>query len=115
VRVAAHLAARLREGRTRPGHARLPRQRPGPLPRRGGRGGVTAAELAQRAIAKAAPAGLALVTHERSLMLRFAAGRPTQATAIDDFTLEIAVPLDGHVGRAATNAVDDTGIAECAE
>jgi predicted Zn-dependent protease len=47
-------------------------------------------------------------------MLRFAAGRPTQATAIDDLTLEIATPVDGHVGRAATNALDDEGIAECA-
>jgi PmbA protein len=76
---------------------------------------VTAAELAKRAVAKAAPDGLALVTHERSLMLRFAAGRPTQATAIDDFTLEIAVPLQGHVGRASTNAAEDAAIADCAE
>jgi PmbA protein len=76
---------------------------------------VTAAELAKRAVATAAPGSLALVTHERSLMLRFAAGRPTQATAIDDFTLEIAVPLEGHVGRATTNAVDDAALAECAE
>jgi PmbA protein len=76
---------------------------------------VTAAELAERAVARAAPGSLALVTHERSLMLRFAAGRPTQSTAIDDFTLEIAVPLDGHVGRASTNAPDDAAIAECAE
>jgi PmbA protein len=76
---------------------------------------VTATELAERAVARAAPGSLALVTHERSLMLRFAAGRPTQSTAIDDFTLEIAVPLDGHVGRASTNAPDDAAIAECAE
>jgi predicted Zn-dependent protease len=76
---------------------------------------VTAADLAERAVARAAPGSLALVTHERSLMLRFAAGRPTQATAIDDFTLEIAVPLEGHVGRATTNAVDDAAIADCAE
>ena len=76
---------------------------------------MTAADLANRAVATAAPKSLALVTHERSLMLRFAAGRPTQATAIDDYTLDIAVPLDGHVGRASTNAVDDAAIAECAE
>ena len=76
---------------------------------------MTAAELAGRAVARAAPNGLALVTHERSLMLRFAAGRPTQATAIDDFTLDIAVPLEGHVGRASTNAVDDAAIVDCAE
>ncbi len=76
---------------------------------------MTAAELAERAVAEAAPNGLALVTHERSLMLRFAAGRATQATAIDDFTLDIAVPLEGHVGRASTNAVSDAAIADCAE
>ena len=76
---------------------------------------MRAADLAERAVARAAPGSLALVTHERSLMLRFAAGRPTQATAIDDFTLEIAVPLEGHVGRATTNAVDDAAVADCAE
>jgi PmbA protein len=75
---------------------------------------VTAADLAQRAAARSGPDSFALVTRERSLMLRFAAGRPTQATAIDDFTLEIAVPLDGHVGRASTNAMDDGSIADCA-
>jgi PmbA protein len=76
---------------------------------------VTITELAERAVAKAGPEGLALVTHERSLMLRFAAGRPTQSTAIDDLTVEIAVPLNGHVGRAATNALDEAGLADCAK
>jgi predicted Zn-dependent protease len=59
--------------------------------------------------------GLALVTRERSLMLRFAAGRPTQATAIDDVTVEIAAPFRGQVGRASTNATDPPALAECAE
>ena len=45
-----------------------------------------------------APSAFALVTRERSLMLRFAAGRPTQSTAIDDVTVEIAIPFRGHVG-----------------
>jgi predicted Zn-dependent protease len=75
---------------------------------------VSAADLAARAVAKSGPESLALVTQERSLMLRFAAGRPTQSTAIDDLTLEIAIPVDGHVGRATANSVDDEGIAECA-
>ena len=44
------------------------------------------------------------MVRERSLMLRFAADRPTQATAIDDVTVELAVLRDGHVGRATTNA-----------
>jgi PmbA protein len=76
---------------------------------------VTAGDLALRAAWQAGAGGLALVTHERSLMLRFAAGRPTQSTAIDDVTVEIAVPFHGHVGRASTNEVDDAALAECAE
>jgi PmbA protein len=75
---------------------------------------VSTAELASRAVEFAGPDAFALVTYERSLMLRFAAGRPTQSTAIDDFTLEIAIPFRGHVGRAATNAVDDASLADCA-
>jgi PmbA protein len=75
---------------------------------------VITEELAGRAVALAGPGALALVTRERSLMLRFAAGRPTQSTAIDDITVEIAIPLLGHVGRAATNAGDDASLAECA-
>jgi len=75
---------------------------------------VITAEVAGRAAARAGGDGLALVTRERSLMLRFAAGRPTQATAIDDFTVEIAIPFHGHVGRASTNAIDDASLDECA-
>ena len=37
-------------------------------------------------------------------MLRFARNRPTQATAVDDVTVELAVLADGHVGRASTNS-----------
>ncbi len=62
-----------------------------------------AAELAQRALARAGADALVQVTRERSLLLRFAASRPTQATAVDDVTVEVAVLHDGHVGRAATN------------
>ena len=47
-------------------------------------------------------------------MLRFARSRPTQATSIDDLTVEIAVLRGGHVGRAATNRVDDDALADCA-
>jgi PmbA protein len=75
---------------------------------------VSTGELAGRAARHAGRDGLALVTRERSLMLRFAAGRPTQSTAIDDVTVEIAVPFQGHVGRASTNAVDDGSLEECA-
>jgi predicted Zn-dependent protease len=76
---------------------------------------VSAGDLAQRAVDVAGAEAFALVTWERSLMLRFAAGRPTQATAIDDLTVEIAIPFHGQVGRAATNAVDDASLADCAE
>jgi len=72
-------------------------------------------ETAGRAAAHGGPNAFVLVTRERSLMLRFAAGRPTQSTAIDDVTVEIAIPLEGQVGRAATNAVDDASLADCAE
>ena len=71
-------------------------------------------DVAERAAARAGSGALALVTRERSLLLRFAASRPTQSTGIDDVTVEIAVPLRGNVGRAATNAVDDESLAECA-
>jgi len=72
-------------------------------------------ELADRAAGHGGPDAFALVTRERSLMLRFAAGRPTQTTAIEDVTIEIAIPFHGHVGRAATNEIDDGALAKCAE
>jgi PmbA protein len=75
---------------------------------------VNTLEVAERAARHAGPYALALVTRERSLMLRFAASRPTQSTGIDDVTVEIAVPLRGNVGRAATNSVDDQSLADCA-
>ena len=71
-------------------------------------------EVAERAAERGGPGALALVTRERSLLLRFAASRPTQSTGIDDVTIEIAVPLRGNVGRASTNAVDDESLADCA-
>jgi predicted Zn-dependent protease len=71
-------------------------------------------ELAERAVAEApAEAGIALVTRERSLMLRFARSRPTQATSVDDVTVEIAIVRDGHVGRAATNDPTGEALAAC--
>jgi predicted Zn-dependent protease len=76
---------------------------------------VIAQEVAGRAAARGAPDAFARVTREHSLMLRFAAGRPTQSTAIDDLTVEIAIPFRGQVGRASTNAVDDRALANCAE
>jgi PmbA protein len=75
---------------------------------------VKALDLAESAVAKASGDALAHVVRERSLTLRFADGRPTQATSIDDVTVELAVVRDGHVGRAVTNASDAAALAECA-
>jgi PmbA protein len=75
---------------------------------------VNAVELAERAVATAKGEALAYVAHERSLTLRFADNRPTQATAIDDATVEVAILRDGHVGRAATNGTDREALDACA-
>jgi PmbA protein len=72
-------------------------------------------DVARRALAAAgARDALATVTRERSLMLRFAHGRPTQSTAVDDATVEIAVLCDGHLGRASANGADPDSLAACA-
>ncbi|MGI8805432.1 MAG: PmbA/TldA family metallopeptidase, partial [Thermoleophilaceae bacterium] len=72
-------------------------------------------EIAERALA-AVPAGVeaqATVTAERSLLLRFADSRPTQATAVDDLEVEITVLRDGHAGGAMTNATDADSLTRC--
>jgi PmbA protein len=75
---------------------------------------VIAAELAERAVARAGPDALAFVTRERSLLLRFADNQPTQSTAIDDVTVELALLRHGHVGRSTTNSTDDESLSACA-
>ena len=75
---------------------------------------MSALALAERALGQAGGDALALVTRERSLLLRFAANRPTQATQVDDLTVELAVLRRGHVGRAETNATGDEALAACA-
>ena len=57
---------------------------------------------------------LVSVAKERSLFLRFAANRPTQETAVDDLTVEVAVVENGHVGRASTNDTSDEHLGACA-
>ena len=73
-----------------------------------------ALELAQRAVEEARGDALAYVVQERSLMLRFADGRPTQATSIDDVSVELALARDGRVGRASTNSASAESLRECA-
>jgi PmbA protein len=75
---------------------------------------VSALDVARRALAAAGGDALATVTRERSTMLRFARSRPTQATAVDDLTVEVAALRSGHVGRAATNRVDRDALEDCA-
>jgi PmbA protein len=75
---------------------------------------VNPLELAERAAASARGDALAHVSRERSLMLRFADGRPTQATSVDDASVELAVARDGHVGRAVTNDVGPEALTACA-
>ena len=77
---------------------------------------MTPAELSERALQAAGPGdgAVAAVTAERSLLLRYARSRPTQATAVDDVTVEIAVLRDGHVGTASSNETDAEALAACA-
>jgi PmbA protein len=75
---------------------------------------VNPLDLAERAVAAARGDALAHVARERSLMLRFADTRPTQATVVDDFTVELAVVRDGHVGRASTNDDRAEALESCA-
>jgi predicted Zn-dependent protease len=57
----------------------------------------------------------ATVIRERSLCSRFASSRATQATAIDDTSVEMLCLLDGHTGTASTNQFDAAGLAEAAQ
>jgi predicted Zn-dependent protease len=73
-------------------------------------------ELAERALGlgETGDGAQATVIHERSLLLRFARSRPTQATSVDDVTVEVTVVRDGHAASAATNRTDAEALRECA-
>jgi PmbA protein len=77
---------------------------------------VAGADLAERALGevRTGDGALASVVSERSLLLRFARSRPTQATAVEDATISIAVLCDGHVGSSSTNREDSESLAACA-
>src|SRR4051812_6884849 len=81
-----------------------------------GSGPMSAVELVERALScvRTGDGALATVAAERSLLLRFARSRPTQATAVDDATISITVLCDGHVGSAATNREDEESLTACA-
>jgi PmbA protein len=63
---------------------------------------------------RAGDGALVTAAAERSLLLRFARSRPTQATSVDDTTISITVLCDGHVGTASTNRDDADSLAACA-
>ena len=73
-------------------------------------------ELAERALGLAEPGDGTQVTvlRERSLVMRFAHSRPTQATSVDDMTVEVTALRDGHPASALTNRTDDDGLRACA-
>jgi predicted Zn-dependent protease len=73
-------------------------------------------ELAERALdaVRGADSAQARVVRERSLTLRFARSRATQATSIDDTEVQIAVVHDGHIGIAETNRPEGESLEACA-
>jgi PmbA protein len=69
-----------------------------------------ALDIAQRALALAGDDVQVTVIRERSLLSRFARSAPTQATAVDDTTVEILAVRDGHTASATTNRLDDDAL-----
>ncbi len=67
-------------------------------------------EIAERALALAGADTQVTVVRERSLMSRFARSSPTQATSIDDTSVEILCLRDGHTASASTNRLDDDAL-----
>ena len=70
---------------------------------------MSALETAERALAavRDVDGAQATVTAERSLVMRFARSHPSQATVLEDATVEVVALRDGHLGSASTN--DDSG------
>jgi predicted Zn-dependent protease len=67
-------------------------------------------QIAERALALAGGDAQVTVVRERSLMSRFARSAPTQATAIDDTSVEVLCLRDGHTAIASTNRLDDDAL-----
>jgi len=67
-------------------------------------------QIAERALALAGSEAQVTVVRERSLMSRYARSAPTQATAVDDTTVEILCMRDGHTATASTNRLDDDAL-----
>ena len=71
---------------------------------------LTTAEVAERALALCDGETQITITRERSLLSRFARSRPTQATAVDDLTVDVLVMRDGQAGSAETNLTSDDAV-----
>ena len=72
-------------------------------------------QIAERALALAGSDAQVTVVRERSLMSRFARSAPTQATAVDDTSVEILCLRDGHAAIASTNRLDDDALRAAAQ
>lgn len=64
-------------------------------------------------LAPAADGVHATAVRERSLMLRFALSRPTQATSVDAVEVDVVAVREGHIGAAAANVLSDDALAGC--
>src|SRR5581483_11444934 len=106
----------LREGPARPERARLARRLAGPLPRRPDRReGVSAPEIAERALAHAGGHDAEVfVAVERSGFARFAASEVHQPTLIENVSVQLRLVDEKRAGVATTNRTDDGGLAELA-
>jgi PmbA protein len=71
--------------------------------------------LAERALDHAHGEALVTVLHERSLLSRFAASRPTQATSVDELSIEVTCVRDGRLASASAGGSDDAALREAAE
>ncbi|HEY5196670.1 MAG TPA: metallopeptidase TldD-related protein [Solirubrobacteraceae bacterium] len=71
-------------------------------------------DLAERTLGFCGGDAQVNVTRERSLASRFARSVPTQATAVDDTTVEVLCLVDGQPGTASTNRLDADGLREVA-
>ena len=70
--------------------------------------------LAERGLAHARGEALVTVTHERSLLSRFARSRPTQATDVDELAVEVTCVRDGRLATAGAVGIDDVALRDAA-
>ncbi|HEY0346310.1 MAG TPA: metallopeptidase TldD-related protein [Solirubrobacteraceae bacterium] len=70
----------------------------------------TPREIAERALELAGADMQVTVVRERSLLSRFARSAPTQATEVDDTSVEVLAVRDGQTAAATTNRLDDDAL-----